>query len=79
MSDDKIARVAESQLLTATNRIVTPLLLTLMAFLGTQVWNDVRAIADSVNKIEINQAVDSKRIDNNEHRIDRLEQASRKP
>jgi hypothetical protein len=71
--DDKIGRVAESHLLVALNRIITPLLLGLMAFLGVQVWNDIADIGSDVTDIKINQAISKTKLEEMEKRLDRFE------
>lgn len=71
--EEKLTKVAESQWLTALNRILTPILLALMAFLGTQVWNDIRGIATDVVGIRIAQGVVDQKLTDHERRIDKLE------
>lgn len=70
---EQVTRVAESAWLAAINRIVTPLLLAVMGWLGVQVWNDVGEIGDDVTAIKVNQAVSETKLNDALRRLDRLE------
>lgn len=73
MSNDKIEQIAENKLLLVTNRIMSPLLLGVMSFLGLQVWGDIRAVGDEVVAVKINQAVQESKINDALRRLDRIE------
>lgn len=72
-NDHKIEQLAESKLLIVINRVVSPLFLGIMSFLGLQVWGDIRAVGDEVVAVKINQAVQESKLNDALRRLDRIE------
>lgn len=68
-----IKAAAESETIIALNRLMMPVMFAVMAWLGTQVWGDVKMTLQTVRAIEIQQVRDGKDIENNERRISALE------
>ena len=72
-NDHKIEQLAESKLLIVINRVVSPLFLGLITFLGVQVWDDIRGIGEEVVSVKINQAVQESKLNDALRRLDRIE------
>ena len=72
-NDHKIEQLAENKLLIVINRVVSPLFLGLITFLGVQVWDDIRGIGEEVVSVKINQAVQESKLNDALRRLDRIE------
>lgn len=73
MTEERISKVAESHWLAAFNRIVTPILLAVFAFLGLQVWGDLKAQSADIWLIRVNQAATDAKLNDVIRRLDRIE------